>query len=466
MIRKLLLATTILAAPPVIANAAYYISPTGSDGGGDGSSGNPWATPTYAVTQAVANSVSVIIVEGGTYSLPSQSNCGGGSTTCLLDLTSLGIPGSGITISYDTTSNANVDTPIWDGGASGGGTGVNVGIRVDSTSHVTISGLTLKHFNTAGVRTGGGTDHLTLKNMDIEDTYSTSAGGAPGGFTAFDCSYCTIENNIFVNTSGPAVDNIQSASGATISYFQVIDNFILDACTGIADCGAIYVQDLAQTATNGVIKFNYIRDGNTTASATSGLGAGIYLDDCASHFSVLQNIVSGQMGNYGFIIHGGRLNDEESNVVDFTTYPAQTVGYETASCPNTGMDSNQFIEAAVISSAGGGGYPVTSGGALPSHGLFADGSLYWSYGTNSAAVVSDSTSPGPGYKDNHPHNLDPLLTDEWDYDFDAGSSPWVNAPVSSAGVIGVPGGPLNNFDKHTEFPTGSVPSYCLKSGAC
>jgi len=44
-----------------------YISPTGNDETGDGSSGNPWATPAYAVTQASAGDT--IFFQAGTYTI-------------------------------------------------------------------------------------------------------------------------------------------------------------------------------------------------------------------------------------------------------------------------------------------------------------------------------------------------------------------------------------------------------------
>ena len=52
-------------AQPAAPAATYYVATTGSNGGGDGSAGDPWATITYALTQVPDGSL--ILVQPGTY---------------------------------------------------------------------------------------------------------------------------------------------------------------------------------------------------------------------------------------------------------------------------------------------------------------------------------------------------------------------------------------------------------------
>jgi len=65
LVLALVLSFSVVATTPVAAATTYYVATTGNDGTGDGSTGAPWATIQYAISQAASGDT--IVVEGGTY---------------------------------------------------------------------------------------------------------------------------------------------------------------------------------------------------------------------------------------------------------------------------------------------------------------------------------------------------------------------------------------------------------------
>ena len=172
-----------------------YISPTGNNTTGDGSSGNPWATPAYAVTQASAGDT--IFFQAGTYTISASvtvpvqvslySNVAavcsaGGAVDAMFMLSSA---------SEGTNGNQTISGLTFDGNDS---TGYRA-IAVIARSNVKIHDNTFQNFYRAAIRytgrvTGDGepttyaTGNEIYDNTIIDcarDVWSTSyysAGGA------------------------------------------------------------------------------------------------------------------------------------------------------------------------------------------------------------------------------------------------------------------------------------------------
>lgn len=96
--------------------ATYYVSTTGSDTTGDGSEGNPWASPGYASGQIASDDE--IIIDEGTYSITvNTDNVAGGKVAPTVSCRIVGVNApvllvtSGITgmIVRSTTSNARFE---------------------------------------------------------------------------------------------------------------------------------------------------------------------------------------------------------------------------------------------------------------------------------------------------------------------------------------------------------------------
>jgi hypothetical protein len=88
----------------------FYVSPSGNDGTGDGSSGNPWASPQGAINYCNANidfggQTAVVNCAGGVYNtnfVQSQPNVGGGQ------LVIQGTVGNMAAVTFNCVSGGNV----------------------------------------------------------------------------------------------------------------------------------------------------------------------------------------------------------------------------------------------------------------------------------------------------------------------------------------------------------------------
>lgn len=447
-ISNLLIAAISLAAFQNAHAASYYMSPTGSDSNACTLS-SPCATPQKLQTlMRAAGGSNTAYVRGGTYSLSTQSNCGGGSTTCLLDLTS-----SDNNETWSYYSGDGVDSAVWDGGCNGSNqsTCVNAIIRADNTAHVTINGLKLLHFKAGAVVTGGGTTYLTLNNNVAGYGYNTSP--ADGGMLfAFGCNNCTLENNYIHDIAGFGINNTH-ANGNIIN-FTVTENFIQNTCTGISDCGGIYIQDLTGGDTGILINKNYLRDTNASATVGSGFGTGIYIDDCTSNVTADNNVIAGHFGSQAYLIHGGSNVNLQSSLIDLADKSADAVAWQTSDACTGGFDGSsmhdtEFISSVVIGNGGqaAGGFPLLSG--TPAHSPYLTGNLYYSYG---ATAISTSTSGG--YSDADPVTGSNPDISGWTYLF-AENSPAYNSPTGYDG-----NGPDQDPgpDGFTNPETGTVPS--------
>jgi hypothetical protein len=144
-----------------------------------------------------------------------------------------------------------------------------------------------------------------------------------------------------------------------ISGAVVTGNVLYNTATVYNDSGAIYfVNQNTPLATNITVTNNFVRDGNTSATLGSGLGSGIYLDDCVSNVTATGNIVTGNNGSNTIHIHGGNNNVFTGNIVDLVTNAQNTLRTQTTSVGqcSKAMTGNEFENNVVISGGGGAGY--------------------------------------------------------------------------------------------------------------
>ena len=123
--------------------ATYYVATTGNDTTGDGSSGNPWATPGKAAASAGVDDI--IYVKSGTYSLTTSTPGAGGPIVFPVNVACQ-------MIGYDTTVGDLGGPPVIDAGSQtsisivtmDGADGENQGIvnfKIDGNSNSSVIGI-------------------------------------------------------------------------------------------------------------------------------------------------------------------------------------------------------------------------------------------------------------------------------------------------------------------------------------
>jgi Right handed beta helix region len=406
--------------PPVnpVNPSAFYVSPTGNDSN-DGTIISPFATLNRAQTAMRRSSTKLTYVRAGSYTLQTVPNCNGGGNACGLLITSAD---NGETFSYypaDGAGSAN-----FTGGSTSATTGLVYAIYTSGDSNVTINGLNIHHVQYAMVKSAGGSNGMTVTNNTFHDTFGTGAN--PGAVTCYGCHNMTVSNNYMYNLFGSGV-NLVNVRG-DISKLNVTGNFINNTCVGVADCGAIYLQDQAAIATNINVTNNYIRDGNTFASLGSNFGSALYADDCMSNVTWSGNVVAGRNGSNTFHIHGGSNIAFTGNLVDLAGNQQKTIAFQTsnsAGCSAGTMSNNKFQHNIVISSGGGGGFQTISGSPLNAPAI--SNNAYFNY---AGAAINSSGS----YSDASPTTVNPRLS-RWTYAV-AGGSSVLNPPVSFPPLVG------------------------------
>jgi len=228
---------------------AFYVATTGSDSNA-GTLAAPFAT--FAAAQAAmraSSSIKTTYIRRGSYALPTLS-CGG--STCGLNLTSAD---DGETWSYYPPDG--VDSADLNAGSTGSGNGLVTAVSV-SANNITINGLSIHDFQYSGIGSGGGVNNLLIENCLLFNGYLASGSSNPGGISCYGCGNMTISHNVIHDMAqfGVSISNVNGS----ISNLLVTGNVVYNTCTKIADCGALYVQDITTTATNLRFTNNYIHD--------------------------------------------------------------------------------------------------------------------------------------------------------------------------------------------------------------
>lgn len=423
---------------------AFYVSTTGNDSNA-GTLAAPFATLHQCKLAMEGSSTKkTCYIRAGSYTpAAADASICGGTTTCAVSLGSAS--DNGQTWSYyppDGVNSADIS-----GGSTSSTTGLFDVFFIFNSTGVTINGLKIHNFEYAGIHSGGGNHTATIINNEVYNGFCAgTTGNCTGhanasGIVCYGCVNAAVKNNYVhdIASFGIAFTNVNG----DISNLSIDNNVVKNACTGLADCGAVYVQDTAATATNISITNNYIHDGAVTGG--TNLGSAIYLDDCTSNATVAGNVVAGNSGGNTLHLHGGSYNVFDDNLIDLSTGGKKALALQTSSgsgCSAGTMSGNHFEHNILISGGGGGGFNVLSGS--PVNAPTIANNDYWNY---AGSAISHTGS----YTDTSPQSQDPKLTC-WTYRIDP-TSAVLGSPVSFTGLPNA-WGPPGFAIPHT----GTVPS--------
>ena len=368
--------------------AAFYIAPGGNDSTGAGTLLSPWQTLPKCQSAMAGGSTKLCYLRAGTYApaglnaCNSRGNCAVGLTTSDNNETWSYYPPDGVNSASITGGSTACGNGLWAIFYTGGATGV------------TFNGLQMHHFNFAAIQSGGGTG-LTVTNSLMHDGFgivtNTCLAGASNAAAVmcYDCNNATISHNAIHDIASFGI-SISHSSGTTNNLLYD-SNVLYNICTQLQDCGALYTQDLGQSSTGQIARNNYIWDGCTFSgcgTGSGGWGAAIYLDDCASNWTITGNVVRSQSGSNNLFIHGGKNNVWSSNIVDLSTDGQPVLRFQTSSCAT--VTGNSFGSNIVISHGAAGGFSGTSGEVtIPTDSTHKN--AYWNYGTGTLSTTGDST---------------------------------------------------------------------------
>ena len=407
--------------PPVPGVTTFFVVATNGSDSNPGTVASPFLTLGKCQTAMQGGSTKTCYIRSGSYAPPAITNCDG-TNTCALKLTS-----SDNGEIWSCYPSDRVDTADITGGSTSASNGMWEVIDIGSSSNIIINGLSIHDFIFGGIVSGGGASSITIENNLIFNGYFVVTNGPQNaaGFTCYGCANTIISHNVVhdIASFGISATNVNG----DISNYLVTGNVLYNICTGLADCGAIYAQDVNATATDIRIMNNFIRDGNTFATLGSGFGSAIYMDDCLSNTTASGNIITGRNGSNTTHLHGGNSDHYIGNLIDLVTYQQHTLALQTSSssgCSAGTMSGNQFENNILISSGGGGGYVVLDGS--PVNAPTITGNAYHNYAGSAISSTGD-------YSDANPTSEDPQLSG-WMYSIAAGS-PAFNSPVNFTALV-------------------------------
>jgi len=216
---------------------AIYVSTTGNDTTGDGTTTNPYRTIQKGADVATAGKT--VYVRGGTYSET-------------VTLTKTGTPGNMITF-----KNFPGEKPIIDNNKT------NRGFYLDGdSSYIRIEGFEIKNCYPAAITTNSYAYHsnphtgVEIVNNDIHDTDGPSPGGA-FSIKFQESTNCLVKDNKIGRANYEAATDTTHPSGKGVDLSRVCTNFIIEG-------NEIYdVEDgiwIDSTETNNIIQNNYFHD--------------------------------------------------------------------------------------------------------------------------------------------------------------------------------------------------------------
>lgn len=274
--------------------AEYYVATTGDDSTGDGSEGNPWATPGFAAAQIAADDI--VWVKDGTYTITTSTPGAAGPVVlpagvrCKME-------------GYLTTAGDRGAIPVVSAGAVGS---INI-FKLDGTFNSThlISHMEADGNSQSSVKGFLGTDYdTTYKCVSRNCTtgYDTCRSTA---CRAFDCT---------TGFANPRNSDLCWASGCTTG-FNVTDNGV-SAINCIASGGATGFDSIFQSRFVGCFAYGQSGDGfsvsgshsvdfvNCLAVSCGGYGfntrAGEILIGCAGFNNTSGNVNLTPLANYDF----------------------------------------------------------------------------------------------------------------------------------------------------------------------
>lgn len=217
----------------------YYVSTSGNDGAGNGSSGSPWRTLKFAVTKVPANQGHVIKLSAGTFVESGQFNVppgvsveGSGVDQTIIKAASSfyfnpGDPGFAIDrflMGLISTSQTSGNQSLKNFTVDGDGKRLHGGIYVKFRNNVTVENVKVQYTNFCGIWMWD-TKNSSLKDVKLVNCSWGSTGWASGALQLANLDGMTIDNlNVDENT-GYGIKALGSG-GNKISNMKVFDSRI------------------------------------------------------------------------------------------------------------------------------------------------------------------------------------------------------------------------------------------------
>lgn len=351
--KRLFLALCLLLAAAMPACAAtansFYVATNGSDSN-PGTGALPFATLAKCQTAMRASTVKkTCYIRGGTYKPTSVGTGCGDNLGIALKLSSLD---NGTTWSWHAPDGYN--SAIIDGQAVGN-TGLGFGICSEA-DNVKIIGLHFKNFQVSGINVSGLAPIVKYNIVDnitntLRATYCIGTNNAPNG---------KIVNNVVKNCTDMGIGSWPTSPGG-VNYLLISRNYVTNACSFVADCGGIYIENnLGGPHVGQQVSLNYI-----TNVGGGGGGEPIYIDDGSSDVKITGNVMAGSKWQCYFV-HGGSNNKATGNICDLGfqgvmgPVSAQIVG-EPPLIMSGNTWANNLILADSPGSSAGGGYGCNEG---------------------------------------------------------------------------------------------------------
>jgi hypothetical protein len=240
--------------------ADYYISNSGNDVTGDGSSGNPWATISKFDTASASGDTCYIVTSASTYLLPQLTT---------------------ISKSYTIRSVSGTPTDVLlDGAASTTARWSNSAGITTIFQDVTIKNLS--QINVSAFEAGANSWLLTFTNCIIRDTVwdpGNSRGGLTSAFVSTGCVF-TFTNCVFYNNS--LTD--QGNKAQLLGTHQVSVTYVITNCTFyLVATGTnqfLFLLDTNAGTLTTTWKNNIIYNGGGNMTGIDG-GTATYSNNCA-----------------------------------------------------------------------------------------------------------------------------------------------------------------------------------------
>jgi len=297
----------LLLLPLSLFGTKYYISPTGSDGSGTGTTGSPWYTLTKAWTAVSAGDT--IIVKTGTYNYTSRPEMVSKSGTAGSRIVVMGEPGQPMPVISRTT----------------GDYGINIGILLRKCDYVTVRDLEITGFYQPSTTTNlisgllaDSSGFCHFYNLRIHDNGNglRIQGNSPGN---------RIENCDFYRNSDPYSSSpYGNADGCQVAF---LTSRASTDTTWITNCRSWWNSDDGYDfySNDGVVIidncwsfWNGYKPGNFE---TAGNGNGLKLGPTSSLYTakkrILRNVLAFQNRNDGIDINGARCIIE---IINSTAY--------------------------------------------------------------------------------------------------------------------------------------------------
>ncbi|MGA7720281.1 MAG: FlgD immunoglobulin-like domain containing protein [Ignavibacteriaceae bacterium] len=238
-----LLCTTITS---FVQASNYYVSTSGNDGTGDGSSGNPWATIQYAVSAATDGDI--INISNGTYTLTSTlylnhqlSLIGQSENGVIIDVSGITSHSWGINVNKSNSSLTNLTLKPNPNNTGG----YPIHVSDNSNPRVLISNISITYISISGsYKTAfdfNGVDNVTISYLTATNT-TNGNGIQVSACTQVNADHITTNNNawgsfaIYCYQDDPA--------GHTIGVNRGSDHVTVDGTTStFGENNKIYSQD-------------------------------------------------------------------------------------------------------------------------------------------------------------------------------------------------------------------------------